>query len=237
MASFTQSRIGRRDAKTISARILTGIVRVLDFALLLIAAWLAAIVVGAWLQAPLHGLLTLAAAIGAGTGCFVLASQGAYALDRFRAPRSQIWPILKSIILATSALIACLFLVNAEAPQLRAFPFAFGASALLLLAGFRLGLRALIRRWTKAGRLRRRIAVVAVSDFSHEFIERLQAEPDAFDITGVYDDRLRFGRVSLAHANVPVRGSVAELVRDSREEKVDVIVIALQLSAVQRITD
>jgi hypothetical protein len=27
-----------------------------------------------------------------------------------------------------------------------------GASALLLLAGFRLGLRALIRRWTKAGR-------------------------------------------------------------------------------------
>jgi hypothetical protein len=36
----------RRDAKTISARILTGIVR-LDFALLLIAAWLAAIGVGA----------------------------------------------------------------------------------------------------------------------------------------------------------------------------------------------
>jgi hypothetical protein len=53
MVSFTQSRIGRRDAKTISARILTGIVRVLDFALLLIAAWLAAIGVGAWLQAPL----------------------------------------------------------------------------------------------------------------------------------------------------------------------------------------
>jgi FlaA1/EpsC-like NDP-sugar epimerase len=209
MASFTQSRIGMRDAKTISARILTGIVRVLDFALLLIAAWLAAIGVGAWLQAPLRGLLALAATIGAGTGCIVLASQGAYALDRFRAPRSQIWPILKAVVLAASALIACLFLVNAEAPQLRAFPFAFGASALLLLAGFRLGLRALIRRWTKAGRFRRRIAVVAVSDFSHEFIERLQAEPDAFDITGVYDDRLRAGRVFSVHANVPVRAIVA----------------------------
>jgi hypothetical protein len=86
-----------------------------------------------------------------------------------------------------------------------------------LLAGFRLGLRALIRRWTKAGRFRRRIAVVAVSDFSHEFIERLQAEPDAFEIAGVYDDRLRFGRVSSVYANVPVRGSVIELVRDSRE--------------------
>ena len=203
MASFTQSRIGRRDAKTISARILTGIARVLDFALLLIAAWLAAIGVGAWLQAPLRGLLVLAATIGAGTGCIVLASQGAYALDRFRAPRTQIWPILKAVVLAASALIACLYFVNAEAPQLRAFPFAFGASALLLLAGFRLGLRALIRRWTKAGRFRRRIAVVAVSDFSHEFIERLQAEPDAFDITGVYDDRLRFGRVFLGPCERP----------------------------------
>jgi CoA-binding protein len=166
MVSFTQNRIGRRTAKTISAPILMGIVRVLDFALLLIAAWLAAIGAGAWLQAPLRGLLALAATIGAGTGCIVLASQGAYALDRFRAPRSQIWPILKAVVLATSTLIACLFLVNAEAPQLRAFPFSFGASALLLLAGFRLGLRALIRRWTKAGRFRRRIAVVAVSDFS-----------------------------------------------------------------------
>jgi hypothetical protein len=56
-----------------------------------------------------------------------------------------------------------------------------GASAFLLLAGFRLGLRALIQRWTKAGRFLRRIAVVGVNDFSHEFIERLQAEPDAFE--------------------------------------------------------
>src|ERR1700738_1783529 len=104
MASFTQNRIGGRDAKTISARILMGIVRVLDFALLLIAAWLAAIGVGVCLQAPLRGLLALAATIGAGTGCIVLASQGAYALDLLRAPRSQIWRILKAVVLAATAL-------------------------------------------------------------------------------------------------------------------------------------
>jgi hypothetical protein len=102
---------------------------------------------------------------------------------------------------------------------LRAFPFAFGASALLMLAGFRLSLLALIGRWMRAGRFRRRIAVVAVSDFSQKFIERLRAEPDAFEITGVYDDRLVSGRVSPVHANVKVRGSVADLVRDSRRRK------------------
>lgn len=186
MASFAQSRGGGGGAKTISACILTGVVRVLDFALLLVAAWLAAIGVGAWLETPLRGLLALAATIGAGTGCIALASQGAYALDRLRAPRSQTWPILKSVILAAGTSIVCLFLVNAETPPLRAFPFVFGASALLLLAGFRLGLRAFILRLTKAGHFRRRIAVVAINDFSREFIEQLQTEPDAFEIVGVY---------------------------------------------------
>ncbi len=237
MASFAQYRGGGGGAKTISACILTGVVRVLDFALLIAAALLAAIGVGAWLETPLRGLLALAAMIGAGTGCITLASQGAYALDRLRDPRSQTWPILKSVVLAAGTSIVCLFLVNAETPPLRAFPFVFGASALLLLAGFRLGLRAFILRLTKAGHFRRRIAVVAINDFSHEFIERLQAEPDAFEIVGVYDDRLHPDRVSSVHANVPVRGTVAELVRDSREEKVDVIAVALPLSAVQRIAD
>jgi hypothetical protein len=134
MARFAQNRIGRRGVKPISACILTGIVRVLDFALLLIAAWLAAIGVGAWLGAPSRGLLALAAAIGAVTGCIGLSSQGAYAFDRLRFPRSQTWPILKAVLLAVCAVITCLFLVNAKMPPLRAFPFAFGANALLLLA-------------------------------------------------------------------------------------------------------
>ncbi len=180
--------------------------------------------------------VAIAASIGAGTGCIVLTSQGGYALDRLRSPQSQMWPTLKAVVLAASAVITCLFLANAEAPPFRAFPFAFMASALLLLAGFRLGLRSLFRRWTKAGYFRRRIAVVAVNDFSQEFIERLQAEPDAFEIVGVYDDRLPAGRVSSLHANTRVRGTVADLVRDSREENVDVIAVALPLSAVQRIS-
>jgi hypothetical protein len=133
--------------------------------------------------------------------------------------------------------IACLFLDGAQTPPLHAFPFAFAATALLLLAGFRLSLAVLVGRWTEAGRFRRRIAVVAVSDFSREFIERLRAEPDVFEIAGVYDDRLGSGRVPSLHANVPVRGSVADLVRDSREEKFDVIAVALPLSATQRIAD
>jgi len=59
MASFAQSRVGGGGAKTISACILTGVVRVLDFALLIVAALLAAIGVGAWLETPLRGLFSI----------------------------------------------------------------------------------------------------------------------------------------------------------------------------------
>jgi polysaccharide biosynthesis protein PslA len=237
MVSIAQTSIGARGAKPISAPIFIGVVRVLDFALLLFAAWLSAACVVACFQSPWRGPLVLAAIIGAATGCAALASKGAYTIESLRAPRLQMWPSLKAVALADAAVIACLFLVGAQTPPLHAFPLAFAATALLLLASFRLSLAVLVDRWMEAGRFRRRIAVVAVSDFSREFIERLRAEPDIFEIAGVYDDRLKSGRVPSLHANVPVRGSVADLVRDSREEKVDIIAVALPLSAAQRIAD
>jgi Undecaprenyl-phosphate glucose phosphotransferase len=226
---------GTRNVRRIPARILTGVVSFLDFLLLLISGWLAVIALDAWGESPSLYFIALAGTIGAGTGCVVLAAQHSYTIGRLRS-EPQIWPILKAVVLSVGALIACLFLVNAEARPLRVFPFAFGAIAILLLGSFRFGLRALILSWTKDGRFRRRVAVVAVNEFSQRFIERLQTEPEAFEIAGVYDDRLRSGRVPQLHANIAVRGSVAELVRDSREESFDVIVVALPLCAVDRIS-
>ena len=180
MASLAQSSIGGPAERIVSAPVLSGLVRVGDFGLFLVAAFLAAAGVAAWFdapfwhEAPLRGAAALAAAIGAATGCAVLDSAGAYAIDRLGAPRAQIGLTLKAVIPAAAAAIACLFLANADTPPLRAFPFAFGASALVLEGGFRLFLRALIHRWRKTGRFRRRIAVVAASDFAREFIERLR---------------------------------------------------------------
>jgi Undecaprenyl-phosphate glucose phosphotransferase len=222
---------------TIPAPIVTGLVSIADFALLLFAARLAALAAGAAFHASPQPIAALAGIIGAGTGSVLLAAQNVYTLDRLRCIRSEIWPIFYAIGLAVAASVTCLLVVNAASPPDRAFPFAFGAAALIILAMFRLGLRSLIMRWTKAGCFRRRIAIVAVNDFSLKFIERLQADPDAFEIAGVYDDRLRSERVPAVHANLAVRGSVADLVRDSREEAFDVIAVALPLSAADRIAD
>ncbi len=240
MASLAPMTADGRGSGAVSPPVFTGVVRVLDLVILLSAGWLAAALVAEF-EPALRGPLALATLVGAGAASAVIASQGVYTVAVLGAARSQIGPILKGVLAAAAAAIACLFLVDAQGPgargAARAFPFAFAAAALLSLAGFRLSLAALIRRWTCEGRFRRRIAVVAVSDFSKEFIARLQAEPEAFEIVGVYDDRLRSGRVPAVHANVAVRGSVADLVRDSREEKIDVIAVALPLGAVERIAD
>jgi Undecaprenyl-phosphate glucose phosphotransferase len=234
-------RLGPHVASRISTRILSGVVSFLDFALLVVAAWLTALVLGAWVDAPsrhVMGLVMgLAGTIGAGAGCIVLTSQRAYTVDRLRSSKAQIASILKAVFVALGAVIACLFLASATARPLQIFPFAFAGVALIFLASFRFGLRALLGRWTRAGRFRRRVAVVAVNAFSLKFIERLQADPDAFEVAGVYDDRAASGRVPSEHGHTAVRGSVADLVRDSREEPLDVIVVALPLSAVQRISD
>ncbi len=250
MASLIQSATAAPAApaaRMISAPVLAGLVRAGDLALFLVAAFVAAAGVGAWFGAPfwqepalqpaLRGAVALAGAIGAATACAALDAAGVYSIERLGAARAQIGPMLKAVVLAGAAAIACLFLVDADTPALRAFPFAYAAAALALQGGFRLSLRALIQRWRRAGRFRRRVAVVAVSDFSREFIERLRADPDAFEIAGVYDDRLRSGRVPPTHAGVALRGSVADLVRDSRDERIDLIAVALPLSAVQRIAD
>ena len=228
--------VGARRVRRYSVPIVTGVVCFLDFTLLLVSAWLAAIALGTQGQVLSQSLMALLGTVGAGLGCIDLAIQHAYTIDRLQSSWPQIRPIIKAVVFSVGAVISCLFLVNGETHPSRIFPFAFGAIALFLLATFRFGLRALVLSWSKAGRFRRRVAVVAVSEFSQKFIERLQTESDAFEIEGVYDDRIRSGRVPPLHANVPVRGCVAELVRDSREENFDLIVVALPLSAVDRIS-
>ncbi|PNG27413.1 undecaprenyl-phosphate glucose phosphotransferase [Methylocella silvestris] len=237
MASLASHIPQTQDAPTISTPVFTGLVRAFDVLLFLAAAAIAGAWLGGVFETQLQGPLAQAAIIGAGAGCMVLASGGGYAIERLRSLRSQLWPIVKAATLAGAAAIIGLFFVGAGTQAPRAFPFVFAFAALLLLAGSRVGLDMLMTRWTRAGRFRRRIAVVAVSEFSREFIERLRAEPDDFEIVGVYDDRLRSGRVPGVHANVVVRGSVADLVRDSRAERIDVIAVALPLGAAGRIAD
>jgi polysaccharide biosynthesis protein PslA len=92
----------------------------------------------------------------------------------------------------------------------------------------------IVRSWARSGRLARRVAVIGTGDFSRVFLERLRAEPDAYTVVGLYDDRL--ARAPSVQDGVSVRGTVSDLLARSRQEQIDLIVIALPLGAIARIS-
>ncbi len=70
--------------------------------------------------------------------------------------------------------------------------------------------------------------MIGAGEFSREFIERLRSEPHSYTVVGLYDDRL--SRIPAVQDGVRVRGSVRDLLERSREEQIDLIVIALPLT-------
>ncbi len=216
--------------RAISFPVVAGLVRIADLLVLCLAAVISIALVtwieGAYPQGPIE----LAASAGTAAVWFSLSQNGAYAQPALVSSGAQIRLLFKPLVVGSFVLVAFLFVLHEGG---RAWPLLWIACAGILLAASRFPLTRLMRRWTADGRLARKVAIVGLGDFSREFIERLQDEPNAFRIVGIYDDR--HTRVPSSQLGVEVMGSVADLVQRSRHEKIDVIVVALPLSAVERI--
>jgi Undecaprenyl-phosphate glucose phosphotransferase len=112
--------------------------------------------------------------------------------------------------------------------------FFFGFSALL---GGRLFLRALIRRWARQGRLDRRTVVVGSDQSGERLIEALRVQEDSdIEILGVFDDR-NDDRALDSCAGSPKLGRVDDIVELARRIRVDLVLVALPISAETRILE
>lgn len=226
---------GTPPARQISRPVLAMAIQAIDFALLslagLIATWGYKIV----LQTMPAGDLTVATWIGAGATIIAIRKRDGYTLPRLGQLSRSLLDTALSLLVGGTAVVVSLFMLHEGAMPSRAWPFAFVLASGTLLAGHRALLQLVIRRWRRSGRLVQRIAVVGVNEFSATFLERLAAQPDAYAVTGVYDDRQ--SRIPTHLQHIRVRGGVEALVLASREERIDTIVIALSLSAVDRIND
>ena len=211
----------------ISFPVVAGSVRLLDLMLLGTAGLLAAAMVS-------PGNVTLPALVGAAATNLALSRNGAYTQAALLSPVQACRGGIKPLVIGFFLLVACLFMAGAETIQVRLFPLSWAVCAGLLLIAIRLPTAALLRQWARAGRLARKVAVIGIGDFSREFIARLDREPQSWDVIGLFDDRL--SRVPPEQDGVKVLGTVAELVARSRAEKIDVIVVALPLAAVDRIS-
>ena len=224
----------RGDKRRMSPAIIVRIVQASDLLLLLFSGWLAKSVLTPlyWLRSD--GALVLATLVGSVVAIVFLSRAGTYQL-RSLSPLGKALQILPlPLLVGGGSMIICLFLMRDGSLVFRELPFLWLFFSAVLLTASRCFLSRLMHRWTDSGKLARRVAVIGAGEFSREFIERLRAEPHAYTVVGLYDDRR--SRIPGVQEGVRVRGTVRDLLERSREEQIDLIVIALPLRAVARIS-
>ncbi len=233
MSDVLPSAAASKGGDTVSFPVAAGMIRLLDLLLLALAS-LVSITAVTWVYGSYpEGPVRLAALAGMAATSVGLARDGAYAQSAMLSVSTQLRLMVKPVLMGTFCLIACLFVLYQGSLPVRWWPLLWAALSVAAIGTSRLPLARLMRFWTASGRLARKIAIVGMGDFSREFIERLRDEPHAFRIVGIYDDRT--DRLPSSQSGVDVLGNVADLVERSRMEKIDVIVVALPLSAGERI--
>jgi polysaccharide biosynthesis protein PslA len=235
MERRSPARLGSRgDKHKISPSVVVNIVQVTDSLLLLFCGLLARSML-----TPLGGLhsdgsLFLANATAAFVVAVFLFRVDAYLLTSLRSWGHQLKLLPIPLLAGAGSMMVCLFLMRHDGLVFRQWPFLWLFLSAITLVASRSYLAGLLHRWTDSGKMARRVAVIGAGEFSREFIQRLRCEPHAYTVVGLYDDRL--SRIPAVQEGVRVRGSVRDLLERSREEQIDLIVIALPLTSISRIS-
>ncbi len=105
------------------------------------------------------------------------------------------------------------------------------------LAAVRTAFGSQVRLWQRAGRLRRRVAVVGVGRLAERFLRHCAAVPDPeIDIVGVYSDRREPQAASRCGGHT-VRGDIDTLIDDVRSGQIDMVIVAMAASADLRLAE
>ena len=227
--------LGRPVPRFLTQPVLTNLVKIADV-LLLISS-----VICVWFTAPNGDRrcreIIIAYLVGLFISMMCLDLTGAYSFFRFRTVWRQAAGIACGLATGVAGIIGVLTLLADIGPQTPAqIASAWLVAGLAILLGSRWVHVHFIDRWIAPGLWTTRTAVIGVNDLSRGFIEHTAVNLHAsLRIVGVYEP----GELnhSALHADVKVRGSISDLVKHSRLEPFDAIVIALPLSAGQQIAE
>jgi Undecaprenyl-phosphate glucose phosphotransferase len=163
-----------------------------------------------------------------------LAVAGAYRLERLHNFGYQIRKVVIAWTTVFALLVAAGFLLKISAQFSRVWLVSWYVETALVLLGMRLCIAVVLRDWIKKGHCFHTIALVGAGELGQRFSDEVAAKPGAgLRIAAVFDDRAT--RRPSSVRGVSVLGSVADLVDYARHGPIDMVVIALPLSADQRI--
>ena len=138
-----------------------------------------------------------------------------------------------SMVFVLIAVVA--FLLKISDQVSRVWMVSWYASGAVTLVLFRMGLRALIAKWTKSGKLKRRTVIVGGGKDAEELIKALRESADnEVELVGLFDDRVD-KRSPATVAACPKLGNVDELIEFARLTPLDLVIVSMPLSAEDRV--
>ena len=175
-----------------------------------------------------------AAVLGVLVGVSALNHARLYSVTRLRMVSYQLFRATLAWTLTVVFLIVLAFLTKTSADFSRGWLLLWWSLTLVAIGGTRIATAQILVMWVQSGRLRRFVAIVGAGEPGRRIVEALQKNAsDEIMIAGIFDDRLN--RVPTQVEGHAVRGTTDDLIRFTRSNVVEHVIIALPLFAEERI--
>ena len=221
----------------ISPRVLRGSVRAFDF---FVTALIGLLVALAYVAEP--NLLTATSypmtLVGMSLATVVTFELlGLYQVQAFSSIVRQIPRVLMGWTAAFAALVAVVFFMKLGHTFSRVWLAVwFTAGGIALVTG-RLALSGLVHHWAMEGRLYRRAVIYGGGAVTEDLIRHLEEEAAGdIRISGIFDDR-DDDRAGAIISGYPRLGGLSDLVDFCRTTRIDLVVVALPITAERRLVD
>jgi Undecaprenyl-phosphate glucose phosphotransferase len=221
-------------APGISQIVLSGVVRTAEFAAIALLGWAVYLLyVEKTAGFPWPYLFATVAICTAAVVSFQWAEL--YDAPAMRNRVHQLSWIAAAWTLVFLVAIAITFFARLEGVYSRVWAASWFVSGLFMLFAGRLILSALVRRWSRDGRLIRRTVIVGGGPAGESLINSLLAQSDSdLHICGVFDDRAD-DRSPPNAAGIPKLGTVDNLVEFARCTRIDLLLVSLPITAEERL--
>jgi Undecaprenyl-phosphate glucose phosphotransferase len=155
----------------------------------------------------------------------------------YRTLFNQLGRVLVSWTLVMTVLAVGIFFFKAADLFSRLWLLSWFVGGAVLLVAYRLALRAVVMRWTAAGRLRRRTVIVGGGKDAEVLIDQIRASANNdIRLLGLFDDRVD-ARSPDSVAGSPKLGKVADLIEFARRTPIDLVIVSMPLSAEKRVLE
>ncbi len=221
-------------ADSMSPVMVSGVVRLTELALLSLSGFIIyALYVGA--GGPQNWEYPLVMVGGATLMVLLLEMGDAYQVSALRRPLPLTGRIVTSWIGVFAALALAGFFLKISENFSRVWFASWFVCGLVLIFGLRFPLARFIRRWGRNGRMERRAVIVGGGNGAESLIRSLEQQGDNdIRICGIFDDR-DDQRSPTVVAGYPKLGTIAELIEFARLARIDMLIVALPLTAETRV--